>query len=94
MAIFAVHYRYADNQEAVAAAKPAHRAYLAERLDEGTLLASGPFADALEGLLIIRVDGLQDAEALVAADPIVRAGLVDQAAIRPWSPTLGPFTEG
>jgi uncharacterized protein YciI len=94
MAIYAVHYRYADQPQAVAAAKPAHRAYLAERLEDGQLLASGPFTDSAEALLIVKADGLAGVEALIASDPINQAGLVDQVAIRPWNPIFGPFTEG
>jgi uncharacterized protein YciI len=93
MAIFAVYYQYADQPEAVAAAKPAHRAYLARRLAEGGLLASGPFADQPEALLIVRADDRAGADALVAADPITQAGLVQRATIRPWSPNLGPFAD-
>ncbi|MDR0627898.1 MAG: YciI family protein [Bifidobacteriaceae bacterium] len=93
MAIFAVHYRYADRPEAVAAAKPEHRAYLASQSAAGRLLASGPFNDRREALLIIRADDFAAAQALVSADPISQAGLVDQTTIRPWSPNLGPFGE-
>ncbi|MDR1187019.1 MAG: YciI family protein [Bifidobacteriaceae bacterium] len=94
MAIFAVHYQYADQPEAVAAAKPEHRAYLARLLDGDKLAASGAFLDANEGLLILKADDQAGAEALIAADPINRAGLVAKITINHWSPTLGPFAEG
>jgi uncharacterized protein YciI len=94
MAIFAVQYQYADQPEAVTAAKPGHRAYLEELLKRGQLLASGPLTDCAGGLLIPRTAGQAGTEALVAADPIITAGLVEEVTIHHWSPTLGPFTEG
>ncbi|MDR2253435.1 MAG: YciI family protein [Bifidobacteriaceae bacterium] len=93
MAFFAVHYRYGADAPAVAGAKPAHRAYLADLLDRGLLAASGPLTDAPEGLLIFHAESANQVADLIAADPINLAGLVEQATIRPWSPNLGPFTD-
>ncbi|MDR3107047.1 MAG: YciI family protein, partial [Bifidobacteriaceae bacterium] len=66
----------------------------AELLSHGQLLASGPLPDSAAGLLILRAADPAGAQALVAADPIRRAGLVDQVTIQRWNPNLGPFMEG
>ncbi|MDR3361055.1 MAG: YciI family protein [Bifidobacteriaceae bacterium] len=89
--IFVVDYRYADAPEAVAAAKPEHRAYLAEQLAQGSLLASGPLADSAAACLIVRADGEEEVQDLIQADPINRAGLLAGADVRQWLPNLGPF---
>jgi uncharacterized protein YciI len=42
---FANYIRYVEDQDAVAAIRPAHRAYLYGLLEVGQLAAAGPFAD-------------------------------------------------
>lgn len=43
MPVFAVQYAYVDRPEALDEVRPRHRAYLADLLAQGTLLASGPY---------------------------------------------------
>ncbi len=63
---------------------PAHRAYLAKLKDEGKLLMSGPLRDGTGALIVFSVATQQEAEALTANDPLVRAG-VYKANVRAWS---------
>ncbi len=50
--------------------------YLAARQRSGEILISGPLADGSAGLVIYDVQSLSEAEELVEAQPMVRAGLL------------------
>ena len=74
----------------------AHLAHLASLHDAGTLLAAGPLSDqdddALRGVTIFSVP-LDEARALMDADPKVRAGLLAvQLAV--WSVPAGALSFG
>lgn len=43
MPVFAVQYDYADRPDALTEVRPAHRAFLSGLVEDGALLASGPF---------------------------------------------------
>lgn len=93
MNIFAVEYTYPDVPGAVAAARPAHRAFLRSLFEEGSLLASGPLPDETTpgALLIIRTDNHEAVSALLAADPFAQAKLIATTTIRQWNPVIGPW---
>jgi uncharacterized protein YciI len=71
------------------AARPAHRAVLAELHAAGVLRAAGPWADDSGALLVFDVDraGLDD---LIAADPYYRTPGVTIVSVRAWSPIISP----
>ncbi|MGE5560740.1 MAG: YciI family protein [Chloroflexota bacterium] len=46
-------------------------------LQEGTLLIAGPCEDAAFGIVVFYAESDQEAEAVMAADPAVREGLMD-----------------
>ena len=58
------------------ALQAAHMAHIGKMAETGKLILAGPFADGgdLRGLLIFRVDSLEEAKALAEEDPAVRAG--------------------
>ena len=70
--------------------RPRHLAY-AQSLGD-TLLVGGPFLDEndrmIGSLLIVKADSLAEAEAIVANDPYVQAGLFSETRIRPWKWTV------
>jgi uncharacterized protein len=71
------------DDEAAAALQDAHLAHLAELHEAGRLLAAGPLTDdVLRGLCIYDSD-TDEARALAAADPAVRAGRLE-ARVLPW----------
>ncbi|SDH72923.1 YciI family protein [Nonomuraea jiangxiensis] len=81
--------------ETEAATMREHVSYWRALADQGTAIAFGPVADPAGdwGVAILEADGLQDARALVAADPVVIAelGPVDvypmhDAITRRWRP--------
>jgi len=61
-----------------------HRAYLDALRARGSLELAGPFADRSGGAYVLRADSLEQARALVAADPLAASGsaLVD---VREWT---------
>jgi uncharacterized protein len=92
MTVYAVHYTYDDRTSRRDEVRPEHRAYLAGRLDAGSLLASGPWADGAPGALLLVSAGSADEVArLLDADPFHREGLVIGRTIREWTPVFGPW---
>lgn len=61
----------------------AHKAYLARGRERGIVTETGPFADGLGGMYILKVADEDAARAFVAADPYELAGL--RLTIRAWS---------
>jgi uncharacterized protein YciI len=93
MTVFAVQYRYDDRTERRDEVRPEHRAFLADRLADGSLLASGPYAgDGAPGaLLIVSAGSAAEVDQLLDADPFVREGIVADRAVREWTPVFGPW---
>ena len=78
MAHYATTYVYAAPEEQ-AKYRPAHREYLASQIEAGNLIVSGPLLDgevATGALLIAKVDSVEDAEKIVANDPMNVGGAV------------------
>jgi uncharacterized protein YciI len=93
MAVFAVHYAYADRPEALTEVRPQHRQFLAALLADGVLLASGPYVGGPAGaLLLLRATSAESVLALLEADPFFAAGLIVERGAREWLPVMGPFT--
>jgi uncharacterized protein len=67
-----------------------HMANIGRLAAEGKLLVAGPFADDGDwrGLFIFKCASLEEAQALVAADPAIAAGRL-KAEIRPWLTAKG-----
>lgn len=57
------------------AAVGAHFAYLSQLLDDGKLVFAGRRTDAAFGLAVFESASLEEAQATVANDPVVRAGV-------------------
>jgi uncharacterized protein YciI len=91
-ATFALIYTYTDDAELRDATRPAHRDYLGQFVDNGTLLVAGAWApaEAPGGLLIFRAEDKSAVQAIVDKDPFTTAGVVAAADIREWAPPLGP----
>jgi len=81
---FANYIRYVEDQDAVAAIRPAHRAYLHGLLEGGQLAAAGPFADGGGALFIYEAGDIGTARGLAEADPYTLGGVIKQQTITPW----------
>jgi len=82
---FANYISYVDDQDAVAAIRPTHRAYLHGLLERGQLAAAGPFADGRGALFIYEASDIDAARGLAAADPYTLGGVIKQQTITPWT---------
>jgi uncharacterized protein len=66
----------------------AQQAFLAELLQQGTLVMSGPFSDGRGGMAILRGDSLAAVKDLYRESPVVRSG--DAALdVREWNVLVG-----
>jgi uncharacterized protein YciI len=81
---FANYIRYVEDQDAVAAIRPAHRAYLHGLLEGGQLAAAGPFDDGSGALFIYEAGDIDTARGLAEADPYTLGGVIKQQTITPW----------
>lgn len=98
MSIFAVHYTYSDDKEALDEHRPAHREFLGGLAADGVVLLSGPYAAVEEvpdaALLLLRGESAADLVELLREDPFQQQGLVEQVAVREWTPVLGAWRTG
>ena len=60
-----------------------HVAYLRGLDKQGLLVLAGPFDDGRGGMVIIKAESLEAAQAVANADPFVTSGSVD-AEVRTW----------
>ncbi|MCC3283924.1 MULTISPECIES: YciI family protein [Arthrobacter] len=93
MSIFAVEYVYdAESAELRAQHRPAHREWLAALVEEGRVLASGPFADGAGALLIFTAESEEDLNNLLKQDPLAAGGGISGLKTTEWQPVTGAFS--
>jgi len=85
---FAAIIDYHPDTSKVSAARPPHRAYLAQLKKSGHLIVAGPFADMGGGLIVYEADNQEAAEQLIKDDPFYAAGVFVRWTIRPWIPVI------
>jgi uncharacterized protein YciI len=90
MSVFAVEYVY-DPQSADVRDehRPAHRAWLASLVEDGRILASGPFADGTGALLIFKAADETALNRLLTEDPFNIAGGIAGLKATAWNPVTG-----
>jgi uncharacterized protein YciI len=92
MPVFAVQYSYVDDPDRVTEHRPAHRDFLRNLLDAGTVLAAGAYTDGPAGaLLVFRGDSAQQIAEILQDDPFQKLGLVQDCTIRAWGQAMGPW---
>ncbi|MEN9748967.1 MAG: hypothetical protein RL149_45 [Actinomycetota bacterium] len=92
MATFAVTYLYSAEPDDLNLIRPSHRAWLAERLAEGSLLASGPMVNNPTALLIWRAESVEALAKILDEDPFDIAGYIGERTITEWNPVFGPWS--
>lgn len=92
MTTYAVTYTFSADPEEVNQIRPTHRVWLAEQLEAGALLASGPMVDRPAALLIFKSDSIEELNALLDQDPYEIAGVIGERTIEAWNPVFGPFS--
>ena len=94
MSIFAVEYVYnPDQNELRAQHRPEHREWLEELVEQGRVLASGPFADGSGALLVFTSDTEADLNQLVSQDPFAREGAISAVKTVEWNAVVGAFRD-
>ncbi len=94
MPVFAVHYRYADDPDALAEHRPAHRQFLRELLDRDVVLAAGAYPEGPPGaLLAFRAATGDDVARQLQDDPFLTHGLIVGTEIRRWTQAMGPWAD-
>lgn len=94
MPLFAVEYTYS---EATASGRdehrPAHRGWLGELVEAGTVRATGPWADGSGALIVVEAADEPAVREVMAQDPFARQGLLDEVRITQWLPVMGVFND-
>jgi uncharacterized protein len=92
MALFAVIYRYVDDDELITTHRPEHRSYLRALADAGELIVAGPFggSGAPGGLLVLDVASPDRATEIADDDPFYRRGVIADRSVRSWTLSMNP----
>jgi uncharacterized protein YciI len=85
VARFVFEIKFKNNEKRLQV-RPAHRAFLAERLAERKLVTAGPWADDSGALLIFEAGSEAELRELLAADPYQIADVYDEVSLREWQP--------
>ncbi|MDR1428578.1 MAG: YciI family protein [Bifidobacteriaceae bacterium] len=99
MTLYAVTYRYVDDDVRLAELRPAHRAHLTGLFEAGSLVASGPLGrvGAEEAprppgaLIVVRANYPDEALEILDADPFWMRGLIAHRDAREWTLVNGGF---
>jgi uncharacterized protein len=75
---------YTTDKSKIAAHRPAHREYLSRLIQQGKLMAAGPFADDSGALFVYEAASGEAAAALVAEDPFSINGVFQSTRLKPW----------
>jgi uncharacterized protein YciI len=86
---FAVLFEYQNDPELINSVRPIHRQYLQELMDQGSLLASGPFQDNSGALIIYQADSETTVLKLIKNDPFYHHGIFRDWQIKPWKIIFG-----
>ncbi len=93
MSVYAVEYVYSPETAGIRDEhRPAHRAWLASLVEDGRILASGPFDDGTGALLIVKIVDEKALNHLLAEDPFNIAGGITGLKSSSWSPILGQLS--
>lgn len=64
-----------------------HKAYLGEQIANGNIFAKGPFTDHSGGLIVLKVETLEEAQTIMANDP-VSINQTRKITLKEWKSTL------
>jgi uncharacterized protein len=95
MPVFAVTYRYTDDDETRSAVRPTHREFLRGLAEKGALLLSGPYAptEPAGALLLFRGSSKDEVLGLTEQDPFRLQGMVAEVSAIEWLPVTGALAE-
>ena len=92
MPIYAVTYEH-PNEDGWKKHLMPHINWLQARLEDGALLASGPFSDRTvrPAMLIMSAADWMSLDQLIATDPFAEHGLIANMTVNEWDPIFGAF---
>lgn len=95
MALYAVLYRYVDDQEFVQQHRPAHREFIRGLVGTCGLIVSGRAdgGDQPSGLLVFDAESQKDLEGILDDDPFWIEGIIEKREIFEWSIAAGTLGE-
>ncbi len=95
MPFFAVRYTYVEDQDRIAAVRPAHREFLSSLVEAGSLRASGPLVGVTPPGALLIFHAPSDAEVLdlLDSDPFGQQGVVTAVEVTQWDPVIGQFAD-
>jgi uncharacterized protein YciI len=64
-----------------------HNSYMAQRLEEGTLVLGGHFQDSSGAMMILKVGSIEQATEIARNDPAVKSGLLN-VEVKSWHTPL------
>ena len=70
-----------------------HRDWLRRRVDAGSLLGAGSFADGIGAQLVFRASSAEDLRSDVATDPFVEGDVIADTSLREWNPKFGTLLD-
>jgi uncharacterized protein YciI len=90
MSVFAVEYVYSpESADLRDQHRPAHREWLKGLVEQGRVLASGPFTDGAGALLIFTAEDETSLHELLRQDPFAEAGAISAVKATAWNPVMG-----
>ncbi|MFW0155803.1 YciI family protein [Rothia sp. P6271] len=90
MSIFICTYNYAPAEEQEKY-RPEHRLYLGSLVEQGIIVASGPYVggETPGAMLLFNTSSADEVHQYVSQDPMYRGGAVLSYCVREWNPVLG-----
>ena len=81
---YLAHVAYTTDAAKIAQHRPTHRQYLTDLLQQGKLIAAGPFTDDSGAVFIYEAESAEGAAASLADDPFSIHGVIVSSALKPW----------
>lgn len=82
---FAAIIKYISDTDKIQSVRPLHRAYLTSLLNQGNIVATGPFTDGFGALIIYEASDHDATESLIKSDPFYKEGIFISWELHPWN---------
>jgi uncharacterized protein len=86
--LFALEYRFPEDNRRRLEVRPRHREFLQELSRRGQVVAAGPFRDDTGALIVYAVADEQALERLLVDDPYVQENVFGTRSVREWVPFI------
>ena len=83
--VYAAIIQYTPDKAKIQATRPRHREYLMGKKAEGKVALSGPLGDDSGGIIVYSTASVEEADAIIRADPFAQDGIFLSWEIKPWN---------